>query len=109
MAEPSKINAQVNTALGSAKEMLGSTIEAGYQAVGGSSEPSSFSTAGKEQRLKGEAELKAAEGKAYAEGLGDRVEGKKDAIVGAVTGDKAQQLAGNAQNEKGAAQMKLNS
>ncbi|WOO85728.1 uncharacterized protein LOC62_07G009220 [Vanrija pseudolonga] len=102
MSEPSKVNAQINTALGSAKEMLGSTIEAGYQAVGGSSEPSSFTTAGKEQRLKGEGEMKAAEAKGYAEG-------RKDAVVGAITGDKAQEAKGNVQHDKGEAQMKLNS
>lgn len=46
MAEPSKLNGQYNSAVGNAKEMVGSAIEAGYQAVGGSSEPSSWTTAG---------------------------------------------------------------
>jgi hypothetical protein len=41
--------------VGQAKELVGSVIEAGYQAVGGSSEPSSFTTDGKEQHAKGEA------------------------------------------------------
>jgi uncharacterized protein YjbJ (UPF0337 family) len=41
--------------------------------------------------------------------LGDRIEGKKDSIVGAVTGDTTQQTLGNAQNAKGKAQMDINS
>lgn len=72
--------------------MLGSGIEAAYSAVGGSNEPSSFSTTGKEQHAKGEAEVsnngaetpvlrsetdgaqvKAAEAQGYVEGAGDRV------------------------------------
>ncbi|TXT04933.1 hypothetical protein VHUM_04016 [Vanrija humicola] len=109
MAEPSKLNGQVNSALGSAKEMLGSAIESGYQAVGGSSEPSSWTTAGKEQHAKGEAEVKAAQAKEYTEGLGDRVAGKKDAVVGAITGDKAQEAKGNVKQDAGKAKMEVNS
>lgn len=54
--------------LGSAKELVGGAIESAYQAAGGSTEPSSWTTAGKEQRAKGEAELNAAKAQGYVEG-----------------------------------------
>lgn len=37
------------------------------------------------------AEIKAANAKTYAEGTGDRVQGKVNSVVGAVTGDTSQQ------------------
>jgi hypothetical protein len=48
-----------------------------FQAVGGSTEPSVLTKDGKERHDKGEAEIKAAEAKQYAEGTVDRVVGKK--------------------------------
>jgi uncharacterized protein YjbJ (UPF0337 family) len=49
---------------------------------------------GMEERVKGDAEYKAAQAKGYAEGTGDRAEGFKDSVVGALTGDKSQQAQG---------------
>jgi hypothetical protein len=55
---------QLNSVLGSAKEIIGTGIE--YAT--GAKEPSSWTTAGKEQHAKGEAEIKAAQAQGYVEG-----------------------------------------
>ncbi|CAD6584727.1 MAG: hypothetical protein TREMPRED_003945 [Tremellales sp. Tagirdzhanova-0007] len=107
-AEAEKRHQMVNSLVGSAKELVGSAIETAYQAVGGSTEASSWTTAGQKQHAQGEAEITAAKAQGYVEGVGDRIEGKKDSVVGAVLGDKAQQTSGNLQHSKGAAQMDIN-
>lgn len=52
--------------------------------------------------------MKAAQAKGYAEGLADQVGGYKDSVVGALTGDKSTQIAGNARQEAGKAQKDAN-
>lgn len=45
-----------------------------------------------------------AQAQEYATGTADRLEGKMDRVLGAVTGDKEQEAKGFAQEEKGKAQ-----
>ncbi len=79
----SKTTGQYHSTKGSLVEMVGNAT--GLE---------SWKKSGREEHAKGEAEYEAAELKGYAEGTIDRIGGKKDAIVGAVTGDKQQEVAG---------------
>lgn len=78
--EPSQINGNLKSVQGQVVEQIGNLT--------GSTE---WQQSGKQTHAEGEAEQKAAQAKAYAEGAADRVGGYKDSVVGAVTGDKAQQ------------------
>ncbi|KAF9814839.1 hypothetical protein IEO21_04891 [Rhodonia placenta] len=98
-------SAEPNKSTGQYHSLKGTVVEA----VGNLTGAESWQESGKQEHAQGEAEYKAAEAKGYAEGTVDRIGGKKDSIVGAVTGDSTQQNAGNLRKNKGEAQQNINS
>ncbi|KAF8553668.1 hypothetical protein OG21DRAFT_1509907 [Imleria badia] len=95
--DPSKVSGRLHSVKGSAVEAVGDLT--GSQA---------WSQAGKEEHVRGEGESKAAQAKGFTEGVTDKVGGYKDTVVGAVSGDEPQQVAGNARKEKGQTQQEIN-
>jgi len=95
--EPSKTSGQYHSLKGTVVETVGDLTG-----------NKSWSQSGKEEHVTGETEYKAAQAKKYVGGATDAVGGKKDTVVGAVTGDREQEASGNVRLEKGKAQQDLN-
>ena len=70
--------------------MKGSAVET----VGNLPGSQDWAQSGKQEHAQGEAEYNAAQAKGYVEGTKDRIGGRKDAVVGAVTGDRQQEAQG---------------
>ncbi|KAM5538816.1 hypothetical protein V8D89_007538 [Ganoderma adspersum] len=95
--QPSKTSGQYHSAKGTATETLGNMTGS-----------ESWQQAGAEEHAQGEGEYSAAQGQGYAEGTKDRMGGRKDAVFGAVTGDREQQASGNVRRDKGEMQQDIN-
>ncbi|CAL1697443.1 unnamed protein product [Somion occarium] len=95
--EPNKTTGQYHSTKGTLVESIGNLTGA-----------TTWQQSGKEEHAQGETEYKAAQAKGYAEGVTDRIGGKKDAVVGAISGDRQQETAGNVRRDKGEAQQNIN-
>ncbi|KAI0730780.1 hypothetical protein C8Q76DRAFT_716134 [Earliella scabrosa] len=95
--QPSKVTGQFHSVKGTVVETMGDLTGA-----------TSWSQSGRDEHAQGETEYNAAQAKQYVEGAADRVGGKVDAVVGAVTGDRQQEMSGNIRHDKGQAQQELN-
>jgi len=96
-SQPSKTAGQYHSVKGTLVEMIGHMTGA-----------TSWQKSGRDEHMAGEAEIQAAEVQAYLEGTLDRAQGKVDAVVGALTGDRARQIDGNIRHDLGKASQEAN-
>ncbi|KAL1746655.1 hypothetical protein HDZ31DRAFT_81040 [Schizophyllum fasciatum] len=89
-SSPSKTSGQFHEKKGSMKETIGNAL-----GLGGTADR------GRMEHAEGKGEYNAARAQGWVEGTGDRVTGKKDSVVGAVTGDRSQQHSGEMRENKG--------
>ncbi|KAH9856260.1 hypothetical protein C2E23DRAFT_866283 [Lenzites betulinus] len=93
----SKTTGQWHSLKGTANETIGNLT--GSQ---------SWAQSGQREHAAGETEYNAAQAQGYVQGTKDRVGGRKDAVLGAVTGDREQETTGNFRRDKGETQQTWN-
>lgn len=64
------------------------------EAIGNITGATSWQQSGREEHAAGEAEYDAARAKDYIDGASDRLVGKKEAVLGAISGDHQRELTG---------------
>ncbi|KAL1710174.1 hypothetical protein EV121DRAFT_193203 [Schizophyllum commune] len=94
---PSKTSGQYHEKKGGIKETIGNALGLGGTA-----------SAGQTEHHQGRGEYDASRAEGWTEGAGDRVTGKKDSVVGSVTGDRSQQHSGEARENKGDLKQSIN-
>ncbi|OBZ74737.1 hypothetical protein A0H81_05279 [Grifola frondosa] len=97
-------NSGPNKSTGQYHSMKGTAVET----IGNMTGATTWQQSGKEEHAAGEGEYNAAQAQGYVEGTKDRVGGRKDAIVGAVSGDREQETSGNLRRDKGETQQSIN-
>jgi uncharacterized protein YjbJ (UPF0337 family) len=99
----SKITGQYHSTKGTIVEMVilifsrllpGLQLIALFIKIGDLTGATSWQQSGREEHRAGEAEIEAAKAKAYVDGTADRVQGKYDAVAGALTGDRTREIQG---------------
>jgi len=95
---------QPSQATGQYHSVKGTVVEA----IGNLTGAPSWQQSGREEHASGEVEYNAARAKDYVDGAADRLTGKKDAVLGAVTGDRQQEISGNIKHDKGRLQQEAN-